>query len=133
MKEQKGLWDTAEIISTYTRGQALEDGVLVDVTDMAKEAGVKYPVALTATVYHTYVEVPEGLVCQDLAGRLWDILCMFRTRAAGFGGDTLLFRLYVRNHNREWLDCRDLVTLKAICGPGDSGEPVITIMLPEED
>jgi len=25
------------------------------------------------------------------------------------------------------------VQLKAICGPGDSGEPVITIMLPEED
>jgi len=26
-----------------------------------------------------------------------------------------------------------LVTLKALCGPGDDGEPVITIMLPEED
>jgi hypothetical protein len=28
---------------------------------------------------------------------------------------------------------RRLVTLKAMCGPGDQGEPVITIMLPEED
>jgi hypothetical protein len=26
-----------------------------------------------------------------------------------------------------------LVRLKAVCGPGDRGEPVITIMLPEED
>jgi hypothetical protein len=25
------------------------------------------------------------------------------------------------------------VKLKALCGPGDNGEPVITIMLPEED
>ena len=25
------------------------------------------------------------------------------------------------------------VQLKSICGPGDSGEPVITIMLPDED
>jgi hypothetical protein len=26
-----------------------------------------------------------------------------------------------------------LVTLKAVSGPGDEGEPVMTIMLPEED
>jgi hypothetical protein len=26
-----------------------------------------------------------------------------------------------------------LVELKAVCGPGDNSEPVITIMLPEED
>jgi hypothetical protein len=25
------------------------------------------------------------------------------------------------------------VLLKAVCGPGDEGEPVITIMLPDED
>jgi hypothetical protein len=25
------------------------------------------------------------------------------------------------------------VQLKAVCGPGDDGEPVITIMTPEED
>jgi hypothetical protein len=45
----------------------------------------------------------------------------------------LLFKLYVRNHNRERLTSRDLVTLKAVCGPGDTPEPVITIMLPDED
>jgi type I site-specific restriction endonuclease len=28
-----------EVIYSYTRAQAIEDGVLVDVTDMAKEAG----------------------------------------------------------------------------------------------
>jgi len=28
---------------------------------------------------------------------------------------------------------RELVTLKAACGPGDNGEPVITIMKPDED
>ncbi len=25
------------------------------------------------------------------------------------------------------------VQLKAVCGPGDDGEPVITVMLPDED
>jgi hypothetical protein len=49
------------------------------------------------------------------------------------GGDTLFFKLYVQNHNRERLDRRDLISLKAVCGPGDTPEPVITIMLPDED
>jgi len=31
-----------EVISTYSRAQALEDGVLADVSEMAKEAGIKF-------------------------------------------------------------------------------------------
>src|SRR4051812_27741843 len=45
-----GLPDSAvfgEVIFAYTRKQAIEDGVLVDVTETAKEAGFKIPVALT--------------------------------------------------------------------------------------
>jgi hypothetical protein len=130
---EKGFWDDAEVISSYSRAQAIEDGVLVDVSTVAKEAGIKFPVAMTATVWGQYVEVPEGVGCQDESGRLWDIVWMFRCAAAKFDGDTLLFKLYVRNHNRERLTRQDLVTLKAICGPGDNGEPVVTIMTPEED
>ena len=129
----KGFWDDAEVIYAYTRAQALEDGVLVDVSEMAKEAGIKYPVALTRAVWAKYVEVPEGVACQDERGRLWDIVWMFRCAAARFNGDTLLFKLYVRNHNRERLTRQDVVTLKAMCGPGDTPDPVITIMLPDED
>ena len=130
---EKGFWDGADVIYAYTRAQALEDGVLVDVSEIAKQAGIKFPVALTSTVWGQYVDVPEGVNCQDERGRLWDILWMFRCAAAKFSGSTLLFKLYVRNHNRERLDSRDLVTLKAICGPGDTPEPVITIRLPDED
>jgi hypothetical protein len=128
----KGFWDDAEIIYAYTRAQAIEDGELVDVSETAREAGIKFPVAVTRAVWVKYVEIPEGVTCQDERGRLWDILWMLRCNA-GRGGDTLFFKLYVRNHNRERLSSRDLVTLKAICGPGDTPEPVITIMLPDED
>ena len=135
MPEQtdKGFWDDAEVISSYTRAQALEDGVLVDVSETAREAGIKFPVALTRAVWANYVEVSEGVVAQDESGRLWDILWMLRCQISRSQGDTLHFQLYVRNHNREQLTRRDLVTLKAICGPGDDAEPVITIMLPDED
>jgi hypothetical protein len=53
-----------EQIHSYSRAQAIADGVLVDVT--AKEAGFKYqPVALTRAVFDLYVKVPEGVTCQD--------------------------------------------------------------------
>jgi hypothetical protein len=130
----KGFWDDAEVIYAYTRAQALEDGVLVDVSRMAKEAGVTFPVALTATVYGKCVEVPDGVTGQDEAGRLWDILWMFHIAARRAQGDTLFFELYVRNSNdRSDFDERNKVVLKAVCGPGDDCEPVLTIMLPEED
>ena len=39
-------------ISTYTRAQAIEDGILVDVSDTACEAGFTIPVAVTRTVWN---------------------------------------------------------------------------------
>ena len=41
------------------------------------------------------------------------------------------FGVHVRNDNQKRPP--PLVRLKALCGPGDQGEPVITVMLPEED
>jgi len=118
------------IISVYTRAQAIADGVLVDVSEMAREAGIKHPTALTSAVWSQYVQVPEGVEAQDEVGRLWDILNMFRFAAKeSAGGGELLFRLLVRNDNF----APALVTLKALCGPGDTPAPVITILLPNQD
>ena len=36
-----------EVISSYSRAQAIEDGVLVDVSSVAREAGINFPIALT--------------------------------------------------------------------------------------
>jgi hypothetical protein len=41
------------------------------------------------------------------------------------------FALHVRNDNRERTP--PLVRLKALCGPGDQGEPVDTVMMADED
>jgi hypothetical protein len=119
-----------KIIFSYTRAEAIADGVLIDVTETAREAGIKYPTAITAAAWAEYVRVPEGVDGQDEKGRLWDILWMFSLSARrGRGEDTLWFTLLVRNDNRR----PRKVTLKAVCGPGDDLEPVITIMLPDED
>ena len=39
-------------ISAYTRAQAIDDGILVDVSDTAREAGFNIPVAVTRTVWN---------------------------------------------------------------------------------
>jgi len=128
----KHTLENADIIYSYTRAQAIEDGILVDAGQMAKECGVNYPVALTNTVWEKYVKVPKSLEdSQDESGRLWDILFMLRHKivATNFRGNALTFHLNVKNAN----DQARLVELKAVCGPGDDLKPVITVMLKNED
>ena len=86
-------------------------------------------------MWDAYVTVPPGVRCQDESGRLWDILWLFTvgTQTGRIRGNVGTYYVYVRNRNTARLDRRDLVTLKAVCGPGDTPEPVITIMLPDED
>ena len=55
------------VLSVYTRAQAIEDGILVDVSDTAREAGFKIPVAVTRSVWNRLVALPEGY--QRLPGR----------------------------------------------------------------
>jgi hypothetical protein len=47
------------------------------------------------------------------------------------GGAEVRFAVRVRGSNREGTP--PLVRLKAQCSPGDQGEPVVTVLLPDED
>ena len=133
-----------EPISVYPRAQAIEDGVLVDLMQeetapLVREAGFKFPIAMTAGAFSAVVApidfadrpfdngLPEG---QDLKGRLWDVLMVlkFAIRASA-GGQELRFKVSVYQGNGK----SETIELKSLCGPGDNMEPVITIMLPEED
>lgn len=124
------MFDDAEIIHRYTRAQAIADGILVDVTSVAKEAGIRYPTAVTQGVWQNYVRVPEGVEAQDETGRLWDLLwvlkCAIRNSPKG---DTVHFYLHIRNSN----EGVKRFLLKACCGPDDDGSPCITVLLPDED
>jgi hypothetical protein len=125
------MFENFEVIHSYTRAQAVEDGVLIDASAGAREVGITFPVALTAAAWARCVAVPPGVACQDEAGRLWDVLWLLRCAARDQNGPDVRFAVRVRNSNRTGMP--PLVRLKALCGPGDRGEPVITVMLPEED
>ncbi len=60
--EESSATDEKEcnLIYAYTRAQAIADGVLIDVSAFAAEAGFKYPVALTSAAWANCVAVPEG-------------------------------------------------------------------------
>ena len=75
------------VIFAYTRLQAIADGVLVDVTTTASEAGFTIPVAVTRTVWTRLIALPEGYRgFQDESGRLWDVLHMARHYALAASG-----------------------------------------------
>ena len=122
-----------EVIYAYTRAQAVADGVQVEVTKTAQEAGIKFPMFLTRAVFDNYVAVPEGVTGQDEAGRLWDVvwLTRFAIIRARPGVDRLPVALYIRNDNHR----AKLVKLIATCGPLDidDPQPAITVLMPDED
>lgn len=101
---------------------------------MAAQAGIRFPVFLTRSVYEAYVIVPPQVVtCQDDTGRLLDIVAAMRLAIckAKPGQARLHFALYVRTDN----SARRLVKLTATCGPLDidDPQPAITVCLPTED
>jgi type I site-specific restriction endonuclease len=100
-----------EPISVYSRKESIEDGVLIDISETARLHGFKFPVAMT---------------CGSLAE---------------IGDDNIeimleLFKSAIKNHKAD-TDRIDVVCLGthmyAVIGPGDTPEPVITIMLNGED
>ena len=84
-----------DLIHAYTRADALRDGALIDVSAVAKEAGFKGPVALTAAAWARCVADPPDVLCQDEAGRLWDVLTMLRLTARGQSGGAWVVRFGV--------------------------------------
>ncbi len=127
------LIDGGVMIYAYTRAQAIDDGTLVDASDLARDAGFKVPVALTAKVWVDCVawDQTREVTPQDETGRLWDVLAMAHLAARGRPHTGRLSFSVLR------IGCGRLrpsrVTLALVLGPGDQGEPVITIMQPEED
>lgn len=126
-----------EIIHAYSRTQALADGVLIDVTETATEAGFAWPVAVTAAVWEDCVAWTDAdnerkNVHQDEKGRLWDVLWMAHVGARRSRGATIRFTV-ARVPREGKVRRAQKVELIAMAGPGDNHEPVVTIMQPGED
>lgn len=129
--ESKNQAENIPVVFQYSRAQAIEDGVLIDMTEWAKESGFTIPVACTAVVWNGCIVPTERTraLGQSERGRAHDLLWMlFNAIRKSGDDDTLLFEvMFLQTPHRQVI-----VKLKSVCGPGDDGEPVLTIMLPGE-
>ncbi|MBA4535193.1 DUF6573 family protein [Brevibacillus halotolerans] len=127
------------VIHRYTRKQALEDGLLIDVSSLAQERGFKIPVAITKQIWDSIITPDESAkrAGVDESGCLWDVIHMlFTAITTGINrvgkeyhnSQEILYSLYIYKNGES-----KSTTLKAVCSPGDNLEPVLTIMMPDED
>lgn len=121
-----------KLICSYTRKQAIEDGVLVDITKSAMQVGFKIHTVITWNLYTRYISPPAGLdgYGQSVEGRLYDVLWLAVLTARSNAQSSrmefdVLFQMAPGEPER--------VRVVADIGPGDHGEPVLTIMLPGDD
>lgn len=119
------------VISCYTRQDALDDGMFVDVTETGKEAGIKVPVSVTSNLYHTHIVPTEAQKAngQSMEGRLWDVLNMVAACGRGIvgkmDGNMAIFEVLFSGKK---------ITLWAFIegtSPTDPS-PAMTIMLPSD-
>ena len=122
-----------DVIDTYTREQAIEDGSQVllkeEHAEMAKEAGWKYPVYITSGVWSLIkMAVNNKKHCNDLNGVVWDVLYMARF-GQDIAPDTRVFKVTITGCGKK----RTHVFYMQI-GPTDINDPApaMTIMLPED-
>jgi hypothetical protein len=129
------------VIHSYTRTQAIADGVLHPVPEgVLREAGIVFPMAVTAAAWADCVAWADADAeatgnYQDESGRLWDLVWMTRlaimsNRSAGLSRVIVQLERVPRDR---FLAEAEPVTLVAVCGPGDDYEPVITVMAADED
>ncbi|WP_030277082.1 DUF6573 family protein [Streptomyces sp. NRRL B-24484] len=128
-------------VHAVTRAEALESGALVAAdSQLAREAGWRWPVALTAAAWTDCVawdaeaEARHGGYGQSETGRLWDVLFLafLAARRTNPGHRSVRFEV-LRIRATGVTGRASTARLAVFCGPGDSGEPVITIMQADED
>ena len=126
-----GLFELEDLVHSYTRAQALEDGFLVDLNQFipVNESGYKFPVACTRTVWEIIEKaVKNKKHGNDHKGIVWDILSMSRMNTKKRWDTGALFQVLITGAAR-----RTIFTFKIECAAGDDMAPVFTISLPDED
>jgi len=112
-----------------SRTERILRGELRDVSELAREAGFVWPVAVTAAVWQQIEAIPPSQSHQDVTGRLWDILWMgyMAIRRGQSTRPELLYRLIMHVGRHTY------ITLKIVMEVDAGGEPALTIALPDEE
>lgn len=118
-----------EIFHSYTRKQAIQDGILIDITAESKEFGFVYPIAITDGLFAELTSnKPEY---EAYTARLNDALMLLYLKITHCKDESIVFYdMLITNAKGQ----KETLGLKCICdGDGDDdGEPVLTLMMSSE-
>ena len=118
-----------------SRTGAIASGQLFDVSDVAHDAGFKWPVAFTRCAWNECVkwsdEDSAKQVFQSEKIRMIDILrvCAYTIRMADPEENRMNFEIARVPRDGESMEA-SRVTLQIVAHLGDEGKPVLTILLP---
>lgn len=123
-----------DYIFKYTRQMALEDGVLIDVSEIAKEFGIKMPCALSAALFADCVFVnkpPSDEVKHMETQRMAMLFTKFALSISkNFDTDRFSFELPYFDYS---INKSITATVIAALHGDDEGEPCMTMMFPSDD
>lgn len=120
---------TRHLILQHSRADALRDGLLIDASEVASQAGFDIPVALTAAAWREAVSDSPWEDIQDELGRLWDLLDALQYISNESDAEPeMVFFITVYDEKERTQN----VYLKSVCGLGDDSGLVITVMLLHE-
>lgn len=131
------MFTKEDVIFTYSRKQAIADGMLVDLSDQARDYGFKIPFACTEGVWGTvrWTDADEQRkpgAGQSTEGRLHDVLALSIHAARRTNDNRTTFRVLMVPKAGMAIEPEE-VALHLTVGPGDDGKPVCTLMMIDED
>jgi hypothetical protein len=124
------MFEDFEVVSCYTRANAIADGVLIDVTERACQVGFKLPTVVTATVWSSIIEMGNAEI-ESL--RLTAFLARCCSEAIYSSKQRPNARRVNFSYGDENLPVSSMHNVIIDIGPGDNAEPVLTIMFPCDD
>ncbi|MFI7524543.1 DUF6573 family protein [Nocardia salmonicida] len=123
------MFEKAAVVNAYARAQSIEDGFLFDVTEPARVEGFTLPVALGFQAHRDAISHDEDEAAYP--ARITAVLSAAREAIRDW--PVVAYRGEFQIDRAEGDNEPDLLTLTAHIGPGDEGEPVVTIMRPADE
>jgi len=116
-------------LSVDSRTERILRGELRDVSELAREAGFVWPVAVTAAVWQQIEAIPPSQSHQDVTGRLWDVLYMGRQAIRVMqrhDRTELLYRLIMHVGRHTYITLKIVLMVEV-------DAPTLVIALPDEE
>lgn len=121
----------ADVPVIRDREEAIQSGILIDVTPTARQVGLTFPVTITKPLWEIGIVTNQSLSQEEQSARLRDILMAFRLRLAGLATISPLID-FPALLTMPPATVPQPVPLFALIQPDGSNQANVTLLLPNE-